>query len=292
VNIVDLFAGPGGWSLALRSLGMDDDLGVENNPRAVETRDAIGLTSLEADVRDIPSDAFGDIDGLIASPPCQSFSAAGKQLGLDDPRGDLVWQPRRFIETTLPDWIAFEEVKEVLPIWKHYTHWLRGIGYSAWSGILNAADYGVPQSRKRAILIANRNHPVGPPPPTHSPSPHDDLFGAALRPWVTMAQALPHRDDLPDWCHQRPATTVVRSFCPHIIAAPGWRGPGDGPRQNTPDSVEVDIDEMATLQGAPTGLPFAGPKTSRFSLCGALFPPPMAAAVIRAASVAAIREAA
>lgn len=246
MKIIDLFAGPGGWSLALRSLGMDDDLGVENNPRAIQTRDAMGLMSLEADVRDIPSDAF-EIDGLIASPPCQSFSAAGKQQGFDDPRGDLVWQPRRFIETTLPDWIAFEEVKEVLPIWKHYAFWLRDIGYSTWAGILNAADYGVPQSRKRSILVANRTRAVGPPQPTHGEQPTLGLFGPALKPWVTMAQALPHRADLPEWCHQRPATTVVRSFCPHIIAAPGWRGPGDGPRQNTPDSVEVDIDEMATL---------------------------------------------
>lgn len=286
MNVVDLFAGPGGWSLAFRDLTGEEDIGVEFDKHAHETRENQAMLSVLADVRDVPSDAFGDIDGLIASPPCQTFSVAGNQPGFDDPRGSLVWEPRRFIEVALPDWIAFENVGPVLPVWRLYVEWLSSIGYSAWAGILNAADYGVPQSRKRAILIANRHSAVQPPPRTHiAHLGEPNLFGEQLLPWITMAEALPHRTDLPAWCHLRPATTVVRSFCPHIIAAPGWRGAGDGPRQNAPNSVEVTIDELAILQGAPTGIPFAGPSTKRWSLCGALFPIPMARAVLAAAMV-------
>jgi DNA (cytosine-5)-methyltransferase 1 len=279
--ILDLFAGPGGWSLGLRALGLAD-VGVEFDKVTCDTREALGLQTIHADVRDVPVDAWRQIDGLIASPPCQSFSKAGKQLGLADERGQLVWQPRRFIETHLPRWVAFEEVPDVLPIWREYQRWMESVGYSVWTGLLNAADYGVPQSRTRAFLLARSDGVALPPEPTHAENPHPSLFGETLRPWVTMAEALPHRTDLPDWCHRRPATTVVRSFCPHIIAAPGWRGPGDGPRQNAPGSVTVDIDEMATLQGAWPGMPWQGSKTKRFSLCGALLPPPWAAAILGA----------
>ena len=60
-----------------------------------------------------------------------------------------------------------------------------------WTGELNTADYGVPQTRKRAILIASRVRRVTAPAPTHSQHDHgDDLFGESLAPWVSMAEAL------------------------------------------------------------------------------------------------------
>lgn len=276
--ILDLFAGPGGWSLALRSLG-HDDVGLEWDEKTCRTRDALGLTTVQCDVRDVDVNEFDEITGLIASPPCQSYSVAGKQKGLADDRGQLVWQPLRFIEAHLPDWVAMEETPTVLPIFREYADTLTRWGYSVWTGRLNAADFGVPQIRKRAFFLASRTGTVQLPRQTHAKSDEVTLFGA-LQPWVTMAAALPHRTDLPAWCHRRPATTVVRSFRPDVIAAPGWRGPGDGPRQNAPNSVEVTIDELAVLQGAWAGFPFQGAKTKRFSLCGALLPPPWARAIL------------
>jgi DNA (cytosine-5)-methyltransferase 1 len=81
-----------------------------------------------------------------------------------------------------------EQVREVLPLWQAYAEELRRLGYSAWAGILNAADYGVPQTRMRAILIASRVRPVRRPHPTHyDPRKGDQLFGS---PWVSMAEAL------------------------------------------------------------------------------------------------------
>lgn len=280
--IVDLFAGPGGWSLGLRALGLED-VGVEFDKDIADTREQLGLQTIHADVRDIPVDAWGRIDGLIASPPCQTFSQAGKRMGLADARGQLIYEPKRFIECHLPDFIAFEEVPPVLPMWDEYAAWLRDIGYRAWTGILNAADYGVPQSRKRAFLFATRNGvSPSPLPGTHAknPSRRPNLFGETKKKWVTAAEALPHRNDLPEWAHRRPATTIVRSFCPHVVSAPGYRKAGDGPRQKAPGSFEVTLDEMAVLQGAWAGMPFQGSKTKRFSICGALLPPPWAAGIL------------
>lgn len=280
--IVDLFAGPGGWSLGLRALGLED-VGVEFDKDIAATREAMGLQTIHADVRDVSVEAWGQIDGLIASPPCQTFSVAGKQRGLEDARGQLIYEPKRFIECHLPDFVAFEEVPPVLPLWDEYAEWMRGIGYRVWTGILNAADYGVPQSRKRAFLLASRSRCPAPPSATHAKNPGDclKLFGRREKKWVTVAEALPDRLDLPDWCYRRPATTIVRSFCPHVVSAPGYRKAGDGPRQKAPGSFEVTLDEMAILQGAWRGMPFQGSKTKRFSICGALLPPPWAAAVLR-----------
>jgi DNA (cytosine-5)-methyltransferase 1 len=282
-TIVDLFAGPGGWSLGLKSLGLED-VGVEMDADIAATREALGLQTIHADVRSIPVDAWRQIDGLIASPPCQTFSQAGKKMGLADARGLLIYEPRRFIEAHLPDFVAFEEVPPVLPFWEEYAAWLRDIGYRVWTGILNAADYGVPQSRKRAFLFATRNG-ISPEPYrgdyARRPPATPDLFGGRKRRWITAAEVLPHRTDLPEWAHRRPATTIVRSFCPHVVSAPGYRKAGDGPRQKAPGSFEVTLDEMATLQGAWPGMPFCGSKTKRFSICGALLPPPWASGILR-----------
>jgi DNA (cytosine-5)-methyltransferase 1 len=100
----------------------------------------------------------------------------------------LVIEPARFIHATAPQWVALEQVPAVLPLWQVYAEELRGRGYSVWCGKLNAADYGVPQTRERAILIASRVRTVRRPEPTHyDPRKGAQLWGA---PWVSMAQAL------------------------------------------------------------------------------------------------------
>jgi DNA (cytosine-5)-methyltransferase 1 len=100
----------------------------------------------------------------------------------------LVAEPARLIAACRPEWVALEQVPAVLPLWQVYAEELRKIGYSAWCGLLNAADYGVPQTRIRAILIASRMHEVSRPQPTHyDPRKGMQLFGT---PWVSMAEAL------------------------------------------------------------------------------------------------------
>jgi len=100
----------------------------------------------------------------------------------------LVIEPARFIAAGQPEWTAMEQVPSVLPLWEVYAAELRRMGYSAWTGTLNSADYGVPQTRIRAILIASRVRQVARPEPTHyDPRKGLQLWGT---PWVSMAQAL------------------------------------------------------------------------------------------------------
>ena len=100
----------------------------------------------------------------------------------------LVAEPARFIVAGFPEWVAMEQVPAVLPLWQVYAAELRKMGYSAWCGKLNAADYGVPQTRERVILIASRVRQVARPEPTHyDPRKGLQLWGT---PWVSMADAL------------------------------------------------------------------------------------------------------
>lgn len=100
----------------------------------------------------------------------------------------LVAEPARFIAAGRPEWVALEQVPAVLPLWQVYAEELRARGYSTWCGKLNSADYGVPQTRERAILIASRVRKVSRPEPTHyDPRKGMQLWGT---PWVSMAEAL------------------------------------------------------------------------------------------------------
>lgn len=101
-----------------------------------------------------------------------------------DERSKHVLQPLRWAWHGRPEWITCEQVPPCLPIWGHLLHILERWGYRGWAGILNSADYGVPQTRLRAFLVASRVEVPSRPHVTHV----DPLQGASLlgRPWVSM----------------------------------------------------------------------------------------------------------
>lgn len=330
---VDLFAGVGGFEEALRQLAWDEpSLGIEIVPESAAVAEEAGHSRLVADIRNVePRDiAYERVTLLTGAPPCQTFSAAGqgggrpginhlvralmrvalgesvptavKAGGFDgtDPRSHLTLEPMRFIRDLQPTWIAFEEVKEVLPVWEAYQVPLQHMGYQSWAGVLNAADYGLPQTRKRAFLLARKGtSPVYRPWPTHSRHGDWGLFDSRA-PWVTMAEALDwtaedcrasnlmapkEAHDLQKclWPLTRPATTVVRSFRPDVIAAPGYRQKGDPSRQNAPGSVVVNIDELKILMGVRSDFPIeTAPLSKQRSLLGGILPPSWAAQVLAA----------
>lgn len=217
--IIDLFAGPGGWDEGLRMIGRTDVLGIEWDESACLTAEAAGHKRMRADVAalDPLTVARAAIEGLIASPPCQAWSLAGKRGGesdranchaladrmasgddstdwteWEDERSPLVCQPVRWVRELRPEWTALEEVPQVAGLWGHFARIFRAWGYSVWTGDLLAADYGVPQTRTRRILMASRVGSVRPPKQTHAEYPEGvDLFGGGhLLPWVSMAEAL------------------------------------------------------------------------------------------------------
>jgi DNA (cytosine-5)-methyltransferase 1 len=255
--VLDLFAGPGGWSHALSVLGTRD-IGLEWDAWACQTRARAGQLTIRTDVATYPAWIFcGRVRGLIASPPCQAWSMAGKRLGLvdqpyvhqavadlasgrdtrerllaacADPRSLLAAEPMRYLHALNtvgePEWLLMEEVPDVLPLWRQYAAVLRGWGFSVWTGILNAADFGVPQTRRRAILLASRVRTAQPPVPTHAQlAEPDSLFGPGRQRWVSMAQAL-------GWgATDRPVPTVCAGG-----------GPGGGPEPFPSGSRKALVD--------------------------------------------------
>ncbi len=236
-KILDLFAGAGGWEEGLRLLGLSA-LGIETEPWACETARAAGHERLQADVATLDPHEFSPVWGLVGSPPCQAYSTAGKGLGradkplviacahelaagndtravrlkeCRDPRSLLTVEPLRFALALKPRWVALEQVPAVLELWTLLAGLLSAHGYESAVGVLSAERYGVPQTRKRAFLVASLDGPVSLPDPTHrsynarrKETPEDEQ---ALLPWVSMAEALgwtpseevgfPRRNDTP-----------------------------------------------------------------------------------------------
>ena len=217
---LDLFAGTG-WGVACQRLSIEE-MGVEIMPEARATRAANGMHTIYYDVWEglEHGDAVPEYDMLIASPPCQTFSMAGGGAGrraLDevlklidekayqdvaelrafgeahDPRTALVLTPLAHVFRDVPTYIVFEQVPPVLPVWERCAEEMRRWGYSVWAGIVNAEQYGVPQTRRRAILIARCDgSEAAMPTPTHSRYyPRDPKrLDEGVAPWVSMAEAL------------------------------------------------------------------------------------------------------
>lgn len=290
LRVLDLFAGAGGFDEGARMAGIPDTVGLEHAWWPCATAQAAGHARIQCDVATYPTAPLARVGvrGLVGSPPCQAWSLAGQRGGeLDraachelaermaagddstdwrawaDDRSPLVCQPIRWIRDLRPEWVALEEVPAVLPLWQHFAAILRRWGYSTWVGILNSADYGVAQTRRRAILMASRTRPAVPPPPTHAEGGEDgDLFGAARLPWVSMADALGwgHGDLVYRRTNSRGArgTTVASVPVPTSSPAPTLTGksghqwvvrPGETPpvlvNGNQPNAGRRSIDEPA-----------------------------------------------
>lgn len=221
-QIVDLFAGPGGLDVGATWLGIPTT-GIEWDPNACATRRMAGLETVEGDVRNYGPGDFPEATVLAGGPPCQTFTVAGSGAGreaLDEvilqaedmavhlgegiPRGGfvddrtgLVLEPLRWallaLESGTPfNAIVLEQVPAVLPIWQAYGDILRRHGYGVDAGVLRTEEFGVPQTRRRAILIARLGEDVSLPSPTHQAFRRGaaDQAALGLKPWVSMGAAL------------------------------------------------------------------------------------------------------
>lgn len=288
--IVDLFGGIGGWIHGLPA--ETDRRSVELDPLAAAASRAAGHHVIEDDVTALDPLDFGPVIGLTASPPCQSWSVSGTGEGREardrvlsavagrrpalDVRTRLTVEPLRWIRALQPTWIALEQVPPVLPVWRAYAQRLTDWGYSTAVGVVDAADYGVPQSRRRAVLIANRVGRVALPASTRR---------------VTMGEALGYSDDRRLRSNysghvsggrtaaergrtmrrlDQPSVTITRR-------APQWEWP-DGTRQT------LTVSESALLQGFPADYPVQGTVSDQRLQIGNAVPPPLARALITAAS--------
>lgn len=325
--IVDTFAGPGGWDEGLKMIGRTDVVGLEWDAAACATAKAAGHARIRTDVATYPTEPFRGVEGFISSPPCQAWSMAGSRKGeldrfnchrladrmadgddsldwteWEDPRSHLVTQPIRWVRDLRPEWVALEEVPAVIGLWQHFAEILRGWDYSAWSGVLCAADYGVPQERYRAILVARRTGFATPPLPTHAQTPQGDLFGRGTDEWVSMAEAI-------GWGFtDRPCVTVVcgnngggadplsggsggRAALQWAADSGAWtHRPGVDPARRSPARTAT-ASEVGALQSFPPDYPWHGDTLKKkLQQVGNAIPPLLAAHILAALGVGSLPD--
>lgn len=215
--LMDLFAGCGGMTRGFVDSGSFRSVfAVESNLDAAETfRVNLGDHIVEAPIEEI--DHFPPVDIVVGGPPCQGFSSLNRDaVGLE--RRSLWREYLRALEQSEPRAFVMENVPELLSSveFTQFKSAAECLDFTVESRILNAADFGVPQRRRRAIVIGIRGGQVRWPEPTHAdPSSASDLE-LAKTDWLTFRHAvkgLPLTPDGKNWHRPRkPRATSVRRY--------------------------------------------------------------------------------
>ncbi|TWT64252.1 DNA cytosine methyltransferase [Rubinisphaera italica] len=157
LDYIDLFAGLGGFSVGLKDLG-NCHFAAENEPIA-RSQYALNFPAhtLHSDVTKIVE--LPKLDLLCGGFPCQSFSSAGRQKGFDDPRGQLIFQILRLVDSNKPRWLLLENVKNLLHIddgktFETILDEIKKRGYKVSYKVCNSINFGVPQLRERVFILA------------------------------------------------------------------------------------------------------------------------------------------
>lgn len=161
-TFIDLFAGIGGFRIALESLGAKCLYSNEWDRSAQEVYQMNFGEQPEGDITQVDERTIPTHDILCAGFPCQAFSISGKQLGFEDVRGTLFFDIARIVKVKKPKVIFMENVKHfashdhgrTLEIVKKT---LEELGYSFYYKVLSAVDFGIPQKRERIYMVCFRN---------------------------------------------------------------------------------------------------------------------------------------
>jgi DNA (cytosine-5)-methyltransferase 1 len=307
---IDLFSGAGGLSIGLEEAGFETVFAVEYDANACDTyQSALPNVPLQrGDVREVDFKKWKGVDLIAGGPPCQPFSIGGHRRGQLDGRdllpefvrAVLEARPRAFLMENVPGLASNthrDYLRETLaPLFASYQ--------VSEPHVLNAADYGVPQSRRRLIVVGfldgggvlpdgNTKHqvpagevltlaPVGQPNsskivyaknPDLRPNPyHGQLFNGGGR-----------AVDL-----DAPAPTILASSGgnkTHFVDVGGHVPPyhrhllaGGKPRTGElPEARRLTVAECAALQTFPTGMQFHGPRSAQYAQVGNAVPPKLAA---------------
>lgn len=204
--VLDLFAGAGGASLGFCQAGYQPIGAVEIDAGAAETYSSnLQAPVFQMDIHNLnPSDLRrelrierGELEVLISCPPCQGFSTLRNRSGAADPRNDLLLKVVDFADEFQPRHLFVENVPGLLKtdhgatIYNRLRDQLGEMGYGVHARELNAADYGVPQLRKRVIVLAGRDGGLPPFPwETHGSPTSPAVLLNFRQAWRTVRDAI------------------------------------------------------------------------------------------------------
>jgi DNA (cytosine-5)-methyltransferase 1 len=233
-TLVDLFCGAGGMTLGFMQAGFQPILAIDHDADSIQTHAAnFPGHSVCADIKSVAT--FPPADVVIGGPPCQGFSRLGKKAGKDRTE-NLLWQEfMRCVKDSQPKVFVIENVPEFFkdPAFFGVSASADALGYQVVHAVLNAADYGVPQRRHRAILIGSRLTRPTLPPATHC-APDQTLF-FHMPSWRTVRDAigdLPLQPTNEDLHNRRNVSELALTRYRHI--------PPGGNRKNLPLDLQPD----------------------------------------------------
>lgn len=306
VSAIDLFCGVGGLSQGLQEAGISVTAGIDTDPKCKYPFEAnIGGSFLQQDVRTVTSEQLdrlwqpGTVRLLAGCAPCQPFSAYRRGV---DTSGEEQWpllgEFGRLVRESLPDIVTMENVPRLVSagIFKKFLQTLAEEGYEAWYRSFYGPRYGLPQHRRRLVLLASRIGRIDPPEELFQPSdfptvrqaignlppisaggsdPHDVLHRSRTLTEVNLRRIRASRPGgtWHDWpvelrapCHQRATGATFRN----VYARMEWDAPsptittmfynfGTGRFGHPEQDRALSLREAAILQGFPLQYDFVRP---------------------------------
>jgi DNA (cytosine-5)-methyltransferase 1 len=319
MKAIDLFSGPGGMTVGMKRAGFLPIASIDNKTDAVETysRHTPEAEHYCDNIREISFAKYrGKAEVVFGGPPCQPFSTGGLRKGTSDPRNmmpeflrviDEV-HPKAFVIENVPGLASKSRIEYLLQLLRE----LHGLGYMVSWRILLAADYGVPQKRKRLFIVGMRNTSFWFPKPTHGSaaakshvpagsviSIENPLGTPPNCPVIFAKYPDPRRSpyaghvyngggrpiDLQAPCHTVLASAggykthwvdtqnIAPAYTKHLLnGGQPWCGEVPGARRMT-------IQESVLIQSFPKTMVFAGKLSSQYTQVGNAVPPLLAEAL-------------
>lgn len=318
ITSVDLFAGAGGLSIGLHQAGVEVLCAVEYDKHAAKTfaHRFPEAKVFSQDVRTVDLSPYrGKVDVVCGGPPCQPFSSGGLRNAGDDER-DMIPAFIDAVRTVAPRAFLMENVNG-LTVGDRRVYLeaalekLRALGYNITWQVVNAADYGVPQIRKRLIVVGVKEGIFEFPEPTHGTAaaqPHlssGEVLATVISKTSNTAKVTYARnpDTRPNPYHgqlyngggrpldlEQPAPTILASaggnkthFLDLHNLVPTYRahlGRGGAPQTGElPGARRLTIEESAALQTFPADMVFLGPQSSQYRQIGNAVPPGLAVVI-------------
>lgn len=298
MKVVSLFSGAGGLDLGFIMAGHEIIWANDLYKDAVETyKINIGNHIICEDVAKIDVSDVPESDIIIGGFPCQGFSVANTKRREDDERNEMYKQLLRFIAAKKPKFFLAENVKGLTTfaqgkVFEMILSDFSSLGYKVKWKVLNAADFGVPQTRQRVIITGVRND-IG--FEYEYPNPTYDKDGKnGLKKWVNVSEAMSAIPD-PDIPNNLPNHEYSKyklnfnGYIGHRQLDPDKPAPTVTARGDNKGGVVIlphpnamrrmSCRELATVQGFPLDYEFCGNRSSVYRQIGNAVPPPLGCAV-------------
>lgn len=301
LTVLELCAGGGGAALGLERAGFSHVALVDNDAHACATlrSNRPYWNVIQADITRFDSSYWSGVDLLSGGLPCPPFSIAGKQLGADDERNMFPYM-LEMVKEMRPRAVMIENVRGIIttrfePFRNEINKELDALGYDAFWSAFNAADFGVPQNRYRAFLVALRR---GVTKPLKWPVPLKDKA-------VTVGETLGTMMGAHGWKHAADWAKKASDIAPTIVGGSHKHGGPDlGPTRARREWAELGVDGLgladeppapafegmprltvpmvARIQDFPDKWKFSGPKTHAYRQVGNALPVGLAYQIAKA----------